>query len=100
MTCNIDTKSKRRRSAKLAAGIAISAVLALGTFAAPASADWDGHHRHREHHGWDGGYYRAPPVVYGSPYRSNYYGSPYYSPPVVYAPGFGVSLPGISIGIR
>ena len=99
MTCIIKTTSKRRLSAKLAAGIAISAVLAFGALTAPASA--------REHHDWDrgggyysGGYYRAPPVVYGSPYGSSYYGyAPGYSPPVVYGPGIGISLPGISIGI-
>ena len=67
MTWIIDTKSKRRLSAKLAAGVAISAMLALGTFAAPANADGDGDHR-GYHHNWNGGYYRAPPVVYGSPY--------------------------------
>ena len=38
MTRIIDTKSKRRLSAKLAAGFAISAMLALGTFAVPANA--------------------------------------------------------------
>jgi len=36
MTCIIDTKSKRHLSAKLAAGLAISAVLMLGTFVASA----------------------------------------------------------------
>ena len=35
MTRSIDTTSKHRLSARLAAGIAISAMLALGTFAAP-----------------------------------------------------------------
>jgi hypothetical protein len=98
MTPIIDTKSKRRRSAKLAAALAISATLAFATFAGPANADWDG--RHREyHHNWNGGYYRAPPVVNGSPYRSRYYGSPYYAPPVIYGPGVGISLPGLHIGI-
>jgi len=38
MTCIIDTKSKRHLSAKLAAGLAISAFLVLGTFVAAASA--------------------------------------------------------------
>jgi hypothetical protein len=100
MTCIINTPSKRRLSAKLAAGVVISAILALGTFAAPASAESNGHHR-RHHHNWNGGYYRAPPVVYGSSYRSSYYGyPPAYYPPVVYGPSFGISLPGINIGIR
>ncbi len=43
---------------------------------------------------WNGGYYAAPPVVYGSPYGYGYYGSPYYAPPVVYGPGVGISLAG------
>lgn len=90
--------SKRRLSPKLAAVAVVSAVLSLGSFALPASADWDGHHR--GHHNWNGGYYRAPPVVYGSPYGSSYYGSSYYAPPVVYGPGIGIGLPGLSIGIR
>ena len=98
MTYTIDTTPKRRLSAKLAAGIAISALLALGTFAAPASADWNSDHGYR--HNWSGGYYNAPPVVYGSSYGNGYYGSPYYAPPVVYGPGIGISLPGINIGIR
>ncbi|HXP03154.1 MAG TPA: hypothetical protein VN808_03470 [Stellaceae bacterium] len=94
MTQVNDTTSKRRLSAKLMGGIAISALLALGAFATPASADWNGYHN------WNGGYYHAPPVVYGSPYGYGYYGSPYYAPPVVYGPGIGISLPGINIGIR
>jgi hypothetical protein len=99
MTWIINTASKRRLSARLAAGLAISAILALGTFAGTANArdrDGDGGYRHN----WNGGYYAAPPVVYGSPYGETYYGSPYYSPPVVYGPSIGIGLPGISIGIR
>lgn len=98
MTWIIDTTSTRRRSTTLAAGLAMSAMLAVGTFTLPANADWDGNRDY--HHNWNGGYYRAPPVVYGSPYGGAYYGSPFYSPPVVYAPGIGISLPGINIGIR
>lgn len=90
MTHIIDTK--------LAGGIAISAPLALATFAAPASADWNGDHRGDRN--WSGGYYHAPPVVYSSAYGNGYYGSPYYAPPVVYGPGIGISLPGVNIGIR
>jgi hypothetical protein len=100
MTRIIDTVSKRRLSAKLAAGLAISAMLALGTSAAPANA-------RTYHHYYNGGYYRAPPVVYGSPYGGAYYGSPYYggspyyyAPPLVYGPGIGISLPFIGINIR
>ena len=96
MTQFIDTKSTGRWSAKLAVGFALSAVLALGSFATPASAQYD----HRGYHNWNGGYYRAPPVVYGSSYYNGYYGSPYYAPPVVYGPGIGISLPGVNIGIR
>lgn len=96
MTEISNTNSKRRLSAKLAAGFVISAVLALGTYAAPAHADWNGHH----HGYYNGGYYRSPPVVYGSGYYGGYYGSPYYAPPVVYGPGIGINLPGVSIGIR
>jgi hypothetical protein len=104
MTCVIDIKSKRRLSAKVAAGLAISTVLVLGTLVAPASADEHrgGDHRgveHRDGHGYDGhrydggrgNYYRAPPVVYSAPYSSPYG----YPPPVVYGPGIG-----INIGIR
>ena len=107
MTWNTDTNSKRRLSARLAAGIAISAVLALGTFAAPANAqhnnpynNWNGGNYNGGY--YNGGYYNAPPVVYGSYYGSSYYGnSPYYSqPPVVYGPNIGINVPFVSIGIR
>ncbi|HEV2334098.1 MAG TPA: hypothetical protein VGS13_01245 [Stellaceae bacterium] len=101
MTRIIDTTSKRRRSARLAAGIAISAILAVGTFAGTASArDRDDGGRRGWGGGWSGGYYAAPPVVYGSTYGYGYYGSPYYAPPVVYGPAVGISLPGINVGIR
>jgi hypothetical protein len=104
MTWIIDTVSKRRLSARLAAGIAISAILAFGTFAGSARAGETGG---GYYHYYNGGYYSAPPVVYGSPYGGAYYGSPYYNgspyyyaPPVVYGPSVGVSLPFIGIGIR
>jgi hypothetical protein len=95
MTQFADAKPTGHWSAKLAAGFALSALLALGSFAAPASAQY-----YRGYHNWNGGYYAAPPVVYGSPYDGGYYGSPYYAPPAVYGPGIGISLPGINIGIR
>jgi hypothetical protein len=95
----LDTESKRRLPTSIAAGLAIAAMLALGTVATPAHAAWNGYHRDYGHN-WTAGYYRAPPVVYGSRYRSSYYGRPYYYPPVVYGPGIGISLPGINIGIR
>jgi len=81
MTCTVDSKSKRRLPAKLAAGLAISAFLVLGTFVASASAQVV----------YGGPYYSAPPVVYAAPY--------YAPPPVVYGPAVGVNLPGVSIGI-
>ena len=97
MTWIIDTRSKRRLSAKLVVGLVISAMLALGAFAGCA-VESGGEYSGGYYHNWNGGYYRAPPVVYGSPYGSSYYGSPYYPPPVVY-PGIGLSLPGVNIGI-
>jgi hypothetical protein len=100
MTWNIRTTSKRRLSAKLAAGLAIAAILAVGTFAGSANAQYN-HYYNGQY--YNGGYYRAPPVVYGSPYYNGYngyYGSPYYAPPVVYGPGVGISLPFVSIGIQ
>ena len=102
MTPIIDTKSKRRLPAKLAAGLAIAAILALGTFAGSASAAERRvvHRVYRPLVVRHGGYYRAPPVVYGSPYRGAYYGRPYYAPPVVYGPGIGIGLPGIFVHIR
>jgi hypothetical protein len=102
MTCIIDTKSKRL-SAKLLTGLAISAVLVLGTLAVPAHAqdyhrdDHRGGPQERRddrggHRDWGGGYYSAPPVIYGTPY--------YAPPPVVYGAGIGIEVPGISVNIR
>jgi len=104
MTCITNTKSNRHLPATLAAGVAISAFLALGVFVSSANADehrGGGHaayygEGHRGGYGggyggWDGGYYGAPPVVYGAPY--------YYSPPVIYGPGIGIALPGIGVSI-
>jgi len=104
MTGVIDTRSKRALSARRAIGLAVSAFLLLGAFAGAASAkdhrdgDRRGEHRGDDHrgargyYGYSGGYYSAPPVVYGSPYG--------YPPPVVYGPSIGINLPGISVGIR
>lgn len=107
MTRIIDTTSKRHLSAKRGAGIAVCAILALATFAGTASArDRDDGDRRgggdRDRGGWGGGYYGGPAVVYGSSYGYGYgyYGAPYYAPPVVYAPEVGISVPGVSIGIR
>jgi hypothetical protein len=78
-------------------------MLALGTFARPASARWADRGDHRGDQrddyrggGWTGGYYAPPPVVYAAPVGG--YG--YYPPPVVYGPAVGINLPGVSIGIR
>ena len=98
MSSTRNTKLTQRRSARLAAGVAISALLALGTFAGAAQArvDHDGDRGYQQN--WNNSYYNAPPVVYGG-YYGNGYG--YYAPPpVVYGSGVGISLPGISIGIR
>ncbi len=99
MACIIGTNSRRHLSAKFASGLAISALLVLGTFIASASADQRrDDHRGGErggghwHGGGGGGYYPAPPVVYGTPY--------YAPPPVVYGPAVGVYVPGITIGIQ
>jgi hypothetical protein len=98
MTEIIDITSKRTLSARLVVGLAISAMLVLGTFAGSADAR---EYRHYERHYYNRGYYRAPPIVYGSPYRGAYYGNPYYyPPPVVYGPGIGISLPFVGINIR
>jgi len=82
--------------------IGLAAALALLAFAgvvAPASARWYGDGRWHEDQRWQGqgreryyGYhYRAPPVVYGSPYN---YG--YQAPPVFYGaePGLNIHLGG------
>ena len=61
MTWIIDTKSKRRLSAKLAAGLVISAMSGCGGYYSDVNSGY---------------YYRTPPVVYGSRY--------YYTPPVIY----------------
>jgi len=74
-------------------------------WSAAASAFWSaavflfGEHREsRGHRVWTGGYYGAPPVVYGNPYVEPGY---YYPPPVVYGPAAGLSLnlPGVSLGL-
>jgi hypothetical protein len=98
MTRIIGTTSKRYL--KVPRGIAVAALLALGALATPASADWNNDQRGGYYHNWNGGYYNAPPVGYGSPYNNGYYGAPYYSPPVVYGPGIGISVPFVNIGIH
>jgi len=83
--------SKRCLSVAVTAGVVLSAAVAFGAFAGSANAEGRGweHRDHRRHHGynqnWNGGYYRSPPVVYGSPYY-------YPPPPVVYGPGIGLNF--------
>jgi len=103
----VDTKSRRHPQAKLAAGLAISALLAVGTLPADAR-DADQQNLPSVY----GRYYAAPPIVYGRPYGYAYYGPPYayygppypyygppyYAPPLVYGPSVG--SPGISAGVR
>ena len=91
MACIINTKTKRHLSVRHLARRVLFATLCFGTFAGAASAQERWQHRDY-HHNWNGGYYPAPPVVYGSPYGPSYYGSPYYAPPVVYGPGVGFNI--------
>jgi len=100
-----------RRSARILTGLLLGlGVLTLGVAAEPANAqgrgndgrghdargnDGRGHYQGNRgyHRGWNGGYYRAPPIIYGSPYGSSYYGAPrYYPPPVIYGPPLGFSF--------
>lgn len=114
MTCIIETKSKRHVMTRLAAGLAISAILVLVSFVAPASAaeqrggGGGGHaggghaggghggggrgggYRGGYRGGYGGGYYVAPPVIYGSPYVGSYCNG--YSPPLVYGPCIGLDI--------
>jgi len=91
MSSTKNTRLSRPLSMKLLAAVALSAMLAVGVFATPASAQWDGHRHY--HHGWTGGYYRPPPVIYG-------YDDGYYPPPLVYGPNIGFRMPGLIIGIH
>jgi hypothetical protein len=97
MTSIVDIRAKRSPSVKFAAGLAVVTLLALGTFAASASAQGyrgyqHGGNYHGYHRGWNGGYYPAPPLVYGEPY--------YAPPPMIYGPSVGIVVPGVAIGIQ
>jgi hypothetical protein len=91
MTYVTNIKSKRRWPLGLAAGAALATAVIIGAFPGSAGAEWRGDRRderryeHRDYHhrDWNGGYYRAPPVVYGGPY---------YAPPVVYGNPFGLNI--------
>jgi hypothetical protein len=76
---------KARFPRRLAAFSALCVIAgATAAFAYPHHGGW--HRRGHWHAGWGyaGGYYAAPPIVYGSPY--------YAPPPVVYTPGFGINI--------
>jgi hypothetical protein len=75
--------TRRRHPAVVATGLILAATLAVGSFSGSASAEWRDRDHRGERHGWDRGYYRAPPVVYGTPY---------YAPPVVYGSPFGLNI--------
>ncbi len=107
MAWSFDTGAAMRRAAVIGASFVFAAVLSLGTFADPASAQRHevrgdkgrGHGRgHDKHPNWSGGYYRAPPVIYGTPYPPRYDRGPQYEqpryrpPPVVYGPGMNFNL--------
>ena len=89
------TKAMGRKAIVLVAGLVVGAM----ALAAPASAAWWGNGRWHQDNRWTNyndryyGYnYRAPPVVYATPYN---YG--YVPPPVVYdnvvpAPGFSLTI--------
>lgn len=92
VTC---TKSKRPEGIRRALVLAVFSVFVCGALAGTADAKGrrgGGHHHavHREvrgNRGWTGGYYGAPPVVYGGYYPD------YYPPPVVYgSPGIGLNI--------
>jgi len=98
MNCHITAEQKFKHAAKSVAGFAAAVAIAAGMFAGTANAQWNGYHRDYRHN-WNGGYYRAPPVVYGSHYGYSYYGAPnYYPPPVIYGPGIGI--PGVVVRIN
>lgn len=94
MTRTTDTRSPRPLPMKLAAGLVLGALVAAVALAAPASADGRG----KKYHNWNGGYYRAPPIIYGSPYGNSYYGYRYYEPPryypppIIYGPGLNFNF--------
>jgi hypothetical protein len=82
------SKPGRRSACWLAVGTVLAATISFSAVTAIARdddrRDWR-HDRDRDvHRDWHGGYYAAPPVVYGTPY--------YYPPPVVVSPGLGLSI--------
>lgn len=107
MTGTGRTRHSRFKLMGIAALCLGAGIAAFGLSATPADAQWWGGNRGDYHHNWNGGYRRAPPVVYGSTYRSSYYGyrgapyngtTYYYAPPLVYGPS--VVFPGVSIQLQ
>jgi len=98
MTKCIETRRLFRRAAISLPGMLATVTIGSGLIAGAACAQWNGHDRDY-HHNWNGGYYRAPPVVYGSTYGYSYYGAPnYYPPPVIYGPA--IAFPGVVIRVN
>ena len=98
------------RCLRLAAAFAVATALVAGAALAPAHAQprRDEHrdyrydndyrrHEDRDYHDWHHRDWGGPPVVYNAPTYA------YPPPPVIYAPQypqFGITLPGVSIGIN
>jgi len=79
-----DITTKRRWTQAATVGVILTAAVVFGGLAGSASArDHRPDRRDDRHGGWNGGYYRAPPVVYGTPY---------YAPPLVYGPGLSINI--------
>jgi hypothetical protein len=91
------------RRTRLLPAIAMATAFAAGAALAPVAnaapprheEHHDYHHEEARHdyHDWHHRDWGGPPVVYGAP------GYAYAPPPVVYGPQFGITLPGVSIGV-
>jgi hypothetical protein len=67
----------------VAEGAFLTAAHTFGLAGSAGAEERGGDHRDYRHRDWNGGYYRAPPVVYGSPY---------YAPPLIYGPGLSINI--------
>jgi hypothetical protein len=83
MLKNTGIASKRRWPA-VVAGAVLTAALAFGCFGSASAEEHRWEHRDDHRGRWNGGYYQAPPVVYGSPY--------YAAPPVIWGPGLNINI--------